>query len=83
MLIRNLVKYTLYRSAGMQFKAVFRTLSDDMNRVMCVGVVKEGFALDQNIRKEFTPLTVHYFFCVFEPIMIIYDTCMCQYDIMI
>ena len=46
MLIRNLVKYTLYRSAGMQFKAVFRTLSDDMNRVMCVGVVKEGFALD-------------------------------------
>ena len=60
MLFRDLA---VHRSAGMEFKTVFRSLSDDMNTVMCVwGVVNEGFADYQIIRKEFTPLTVHYFF---------------------
>ena len=57
-----------------------------MNTVMCVwGVVNEGFADYQIIRKEFTPLTVHYFFFlfIFEPMMVIHDTCMCKCEVII
>ena len=49
---------------------------------MCVGVVNEGFADYQIIRKEFTPLTVHFFF-IFEPMMVIHDTCMCKCEVII